>query len=81
MASLIKVTLTRGISKCTDRQVATVRGLGLGKVGSTKILKDSAPIRGMILKVQHLIEVERFDGDDSLRHSARLDEQRASQGA
>lgn len=72
MPSLIKVTLKRGLSRCTDRQLATVRGLGLKKTGSTKILKDTVPIRGMVMAVQHLLEVERFDGDDSLRDSARL---------
>ena len=81
MASLIKVTLTRGLSKCTDRQIATVRGLGLGKRGSSKILKDTRPIRGMILKVQHLLDVERFDGDDSLRDSARLRAARAAEAS
>lgn len=77
MASLIKVTLKRSLSKCTERQIATVRGLGLGKRESTKILKDTVPIRGMLMKVQHLLEIERFDGDDSLRDSARLRAQRS----
>ena len=77
MASLIKITLSRGLSKCTDCQRATVRGLGLRKRGSTSILKDTAPIRGMVLKVQHLLDVERIDGDDSLRDSTRERNRRA----
>ncbi len=79
MPSLIKVTLKRGLSTSTKRQLATVRGLGLRKTGSSKILKDTVPIRGMVMKVQHLLEVERFDGDDSLRDSARLRAARAAQ--
>lgn len=71
MASLIKVTLKRGFSGADPKQVATVRGLGLTKLGKTAILKDTAPIRGMIIKVQHMIDVERFDGDEQLRTSAR----------
>jgi large subunit ribosomal protein L30 len=78
MASLIKVTLKRSTSKCTDRQVATLQGLGLRNRLQTKILKDTAPIRGMVLSVQHLLEVERFDGEDGLRESARLRKQRAA---
>ena len=78
MASLIRVKLTSGLAGCNERQRATVAGLGLGKRNSEKILKDTAPIRGMILKVQHLLEIERFDGEDSLRDSARLRAQRAN---
>lgn len=77
MASLIKVTLIRGLSKCTEKQKGTLQGLGLRKRHQTKILKDTVPIRGMIMKVQHMLEVERFDGDDSLRDSARLRKERA----
>lgn len=80
MASLIKVTLKRSLSKCTDKQIATLQGLGLRKRTQTKILMDTPEIRGMVLKMQHMLEVERFDGDDSLRDSARLRKQRASQG-
>jgi len=72
MTSLIRVKLASGLAGSTKRQRATVHGLGLKKRNSEKILKDTAPIRGMIMKVQHLLEVERFDGDDSQRDSARL---------
>ena len=77
MASLLRVTLKGSLSKGTREQIGTVRGLGLRGVGSTKVLKDTAPIRGMVMAVQHLVEVERFDGDDSLRDSARLRAARA----
>lgn len=77
MASLLKVTLVRGLSKCTDKQKATLQGLGLRKRHQTKVLKDTVPIRGMILKMQHMLEVERIEGDDSMRDSARLRRQRA----
>ena len=71
MAKLIKVTLRRSLSKCDPRQTATIRGLGLKKREQTRILKDTAPIRGMIMKVQHMLDVEGFEGDDSLRQSTR----------
>ena len=79
MASLIKIKLIRSTSKCPPRQKATLLGLGLWKPGQEKVLKDTAPIRGMIIKMQHMLEVERFDGDDSQRDSARLRRQRAAQ--
>ena len=72
MASLIKVKLVRSLSKCTERQKRTLQGLGLRKIQQEKVLQDTVPIRGMVMKVQHMLEVERFDGDDSLRDSARL---------
>ncbi len=79
MASLIKVTLKRSLSKLTVKQTATLQGLGLRKINQQKILMDTAPIRGMVMKMQHVLEVERFDGDDSLRDSARLRKQRSTQ--
>lgn len=78
MTSLIRVKLIRGLSKCTERQKATLQGLGLRKREQEKVLLDTVPIRGMILKVQHMLEVERFDGDESLRDSARLRKRRAA---
>jgi ribosomal protein L30 len=78
MSSLIRVTLKRSTSKLTPRQLATIHGLGLMRRGNTKVLKDTAPIRGMVLKMQHMLDVERFDGDDSERDSARLRKQRAA---
>jgi large subunit ribosomal protein L30 len=78
MASLIKVTLKRSMSKCTQQQIDTLLGLGLKKRHQTKYLKDTPPIRGMVLKMQHMLDVERIDGDDSLRESARLRKQRAT---
>tara|TARA_R110002124_G_C8746197_1_gene497847 strand:+ start:366 stop:551 length:186 start_codon:yes stop_codon:yes gene_type:complete len=38
-------------------QRQTLKGLGLNKVGRTKELEDTAPVRGMIRKVAHLVEV------------------------
>ncbi len=71
MASLIKVTLRRSLSKCTARQLGTLNGLGLRRRQQTKVLMDTPQIRGMVLAVQHMLDVERIDGDDSLRVSQR----------
>ena len=40
------------------KQRATLIGLGLNKIGRTKILADNASVRGMITKVAHLIKVD-----------------------
>lgn len=39
-------------------QGATLRGLGLGKIGRTVEVVDNESTRGMVFKVKHLVEVE-----------------------
>ena len=55
---MLKVTLKKSIIKATESQRATVRGLGLRKVNSTRLLQDTAEVRGMLNKVVHLVTVE-----------------------
>ncbi|AFM27870.1 50S ribosomal protein L30 [Desulfomonile tiedjei] len=55
---MLKVTLIRSKIKSTEKQLATVRGLGLRKVNQSRVLQDTAAIRGMIDKVSHLVQVE-----------------------
>ena len=38
-------------------QKKTLKGLGLNKIGRSKVLNDTPSIRGMINKVKHLVEV------------------------
>lgn len=38
-------------------QQATLKGLGLGKIGRTRELEDTPAVRGMINKVKHMVEV------------------------
>ena len=59
MANL-KITLVRSTIRSKKDQKATVEALGLRKVGSSVVQKDSTPIRGMIKKVEHLVEVEEI---------------------
>jgi large subunit ribosomal protein L30 len=55
---MLKVTLKRSTIKATEAQLASVRGLGLKKINSTRVLQDTPAIRGMLLKVGHLVNVE-----------------------
>ena len=58
MALKLKVTLIRsGINRPYD-QKDTIKGLGLTRMHKSVILNDTAPIRGMIRKVSHLVRVE-----------------------
>ena len=56
--NMIRVTLAGSYTGCTDRQRATLRGLGLKRRERTVILKSSPQVLGMIRKVQHLVSVE-----------------------
>ena len=40
------------------QQEATLIGLGLNKLGRTSTLEDTPAVRGMLKKVQHLVQVE-----------------------
>jgi large subunit ribosomal protein L30 len=55
---IVKATLRRSAIGTSPRQRATLRGLGLKKVGQAVILKDSAAVRGMLQAVAHLVTVE-----------------------
>ncbi|OIP29303.1 MAG: 50S ribosomal protein L30 [Deltaproteobacteria bacterium CG2_30_63_29] len=56
--SKLKITRTRGDIGKTARQRATMRHLGLRRIGSTVTQDDSKVVRGMIAKVSHMVSVE-----------------------
>ncbi len=58
MAGRIRVRQVRSTIGSTKRQRATIRGLGLGRIGRVRELEDTPAVRGMIRKVAHLVEVE-----------------------
>jgi large subunit ribosomal protein L30 len=59
---MIKVTLKKSPIKSTKSQRDTVRGLGLTKLNSSRVLKDTPEIRGMVGKVSHLVKWEEVAG-------------------
>ena len=61
MAQKLKVTLVRSPIDRSQKQKDTVRGLGLRRLNSSKVLEDTPAVRGMIRKVQHLVAVEPAD--------------------
>lgn len=46
----------------SKRQKATIRALGLRRLGDSVEQEDTPVIRGMIDKVSHLVEVEEVKG-------------------
>jgi large subunit ribosomal protein L30 len=59
MAKEFKVKLVKSLIGCNPNQRATVKGLGLRKLHSSVVLKDTPAIRGMIFRVQHLLQVQK----------------------
>ena len=52
----LKVKLIRSMSGHTENHRATLRGLGLTRVGRERVLQDTPAIRGMIDKVSYLVQ-------------------------
>jgi large subunit ribosomal protein L30 len=46
---------------CNRRQKATLRALGLERIGRVRTLPDNDQVRGMIGKIPHLVEIVRGD--------------------
>lgn len=55
----LKVTQRRSGIGRNQRQRDTLRGLGLTRLHQTRELQDTPAIRGMINKIQHLVDVEQ----------------------
>jgi len=54
----ISVTQRRSSNGANQKQLDTLRSLGLRRIGHTVELQDSAQARGMLHAVRHLVEVE-----------------------
>ncbi len=56
----LRVTLVRSTNGRTQRHKDCVRGLGLRRINHTVELQDTPSIRGMITKVNYLLNVEEI---------------------
>ncbi|WP_029362593.1 50S ribosomal protein L30 [Brachybacterium squillarum] len=57
----LKVTQIRSDIGGNQSQRATLRGLGLKRIGHSVVKEDRPEIRGMIRAVTHLVTVEEVD--------------------
>jgi large subunit ribosomal protein L30 len=53
-----KVTQTKSKNGSDQKQLDTLRSLGLRKIGHTVEVKDTPQSRGMLHRVRHLVKVE-----------------------
>jgi large subunit ribosomal protein L30 len=56
--STFRVTQHKSRNGADKRQLATLRSLGLRRIGQTVEVSDSPQTRGMLHKVRHLVEVQ-----------------------
>ena len=61
MADKIKVTLLKSSIGNRKNQKENLKGLGLKKINSSRILENTPSVRGMIQKVQHLVRIETIE--------------------
>jgi large subunit ribosomal protein L30 len=55
----LKITLKRSLIGVPEKQRRVVRALGLRKRGHAVVQEDNPVIGGMVIKVNHLLDVER----------------------
>jgi large subunit ribosomal protein L30 len=60
----LRVTQTRSVIRRPKDQKDTVRRLGLHRIRDSVIKEDRPDIRGMLVKVRHLVRVEELAADD-----------------
>jgi large subunit ribosomal protein L30 len=59
--SPLRVTQERSRNGANKRQLATLRSLGLRRIGHTVEVEDTAQARGMLHAVRHLVTVAPED--------------------
>lgn len=57
MSNTITIKLKRSVIGCTDKQKATIRGLGLRRINHTKTLENTPAVRGMIKAMIQWLEI------------------------
>lgn len=56
----LRITLVKSPIGYSRRQKETVRALGLRRLKQSVVQEDNPVIRGMVMKVSHLVEVEEL---------------------
>lgn len=59
--SRLKVTLKHSTIGRPKNQILCIQGLGLRRIGKSRVLENTPAVRGMVKKVLHLVEVEEVE--------------------
>jgi large subunit ribosomal protein L30 len=57
----IKITQTKSTIGGKKNQAATLKTLGLRKIGQSTVRENTDAVKGMVRTVAHLVEVEEVD--------------------
>jgi large subunit ribosomal protein L30 len=60
MAGKLKVTQTKSTISHIHRNRATIKALGLGKIGDVSVVPDNEATRGMVRQVRFLVSCEEL---------------------
>ena len=61
MASKLKIRQVRSAINRSGMQKKTIRALGIRRLNQTVVHNDNPCIRGMVKKVEHLVQVEEIN--------------------
>lgn len=67
MAGKLRVTLIKSTVSHTQRTRATVRALGLRRIGHSVEVADTPELRGMANAVRFLVRTEEIDSPDEAK--------------
>jgi large subunit ribosomal protein L30 len=70
MPAKLRVTQTKSTISHIARNRATVRALGLRRIGQTVEVPDNPATRGMVRQVRFLVSVEEIGGPESSKAPA-----------
>jgi large subunit ribosomal protein L30 len=62
MPGRLRVTQVRSTISHIERNRATIRALGLHRIGDTVVVPDNPATRGMVRQVRFLVQVEELPG-------------------
>ena len=57
LGSGLRIRQIRSVIGYNKTQKATVRALGLGRIGSTRVMPDNPQVRAMVGKISHLVRI------------------------
>ena len=69
MAGKLRVTQTKSTISHIARNRATIRALGLQRIGNTVVVPDNDATRGMVRQVRFLVTVEEIAEDARARRA------------
>ncbi len=65
MSDVLRITWVKSAIGHQERHKATLRALGLRRLNHTVEQPDRPEIRGMVTAVQHLVKVEKVEGEQA----------------